>query len=92
MATAKQLFSAYPTITHAVSYVELIACTPDEDRPVTLWNTLIGLGLAPDEVAKFLLESIQEEAELTGKKFALAAEEAKKPEFLTYIAGKMGAV
>jgi len=90
----KELLAAYPTVTHAIGYVELLLCTPDDEHPVSAWDMFIaGNKLTPTEVINLCKEGCREEMDLgTAGKWAETLIECDRPEFLTYLKGKMGAM
>lgn len=93
--TPNDLFATYPRITHATSWVELILFGDAHDGEPCAWEILIqGLpGLTPPGMVAQIKELLAEEvAENRPGKNREALAECDDPQFLTYIAGKMGAM
>ncbi len=89
----KDLFAAYPTVIQAICHVELFLCTGDEDHPVSAWDTFIAgqPGVAPQTVIDVVRQGCREELALGSPgRWADALAQCERPEFLTYIKGKMG--
>lgn len=96
--TAKQLLAGYPEVKQAVAYVELVMCTTDENHPVTMWELLEVHKRTPHymvETIRNLIEGETKEEQETPEAKAgilLAFFQTYHPQFLTYVAGKMGAM
>lgn len=90
-----ELFATYPNAVMSISYVELILCEPDEDHPVSAWDTFIAgsAKISPADVVKLVKDGCQEELELGSRgRWTEAIAQCDHPEFLTYLKGKMGAM
>lgn len=86
MTDAEMLLAAYPKVHHAVSYVELIIC--QGERP-TSWEVLTGV--TPRVPLAEMIEILKES--VTGSELPTVAailEEMERPEFMTYLRGKLG--
>jgi hypothetical protein len=94
-----ELFAAYPDVTNAVGYVEMIFCDFDGMCPgqSTPWDELRKRkpDADPEWVARFLRRSA---AEISPGETAAdlafiekARRELEHPQFMVYLAGKMGA-
>lgn len=98
--TARELLNAYPTIRSAVAWTELFVCTAEPGEP-SAWDEMMRTGSTPAEVRDMLARALEEEvveAAVGGHsaryraQTVLGAAQARRPEFLTYIKGRMGAV
>lgn len=95
---ADALFRAYPNVTHAVSWVELVVCDADPGER-SAWDEIFrhgraaGIDFDPRQVVGILADALEEDIrEGTAKgRSAEALAEMRHPEFLRYVAGKMGA-
>lgn len=91
-----KLLDFYPTVKHAVAWVELFLCS-DIDGTPALWPKLLEAYPEPEallgEVRGMIAESAKDEpTPATRMRLFMAAYESRRPEFTTYIAGKMGVV
>lgn len=89
--TAAELFAAYPNVKHAVAYVELIICEPVDGE--SAWDLLMTTlrPMSPKDVADCLCDDGVDVIGRTERECMIRAE-MDHPEFLRYLAGKMGAV
>lgn len=99
-----ELFAAYPRIPKAIAYVETILCDKNEGHELSAWSMLMthkhlqdGTEITPAVVVKLIVSlvipeiagmSISEERGILCQVFV----ECSDPQFLQYIAGKMGAL
>lgn len=93
--TARELLDAYAPVREAVAWTEFFVCTPPVDgENRSGWDLMMASvpPMSPAEAVAFLRvaldETIREEA--PNPKFVLARSQMDRPEFLTYVAGKMG--
>ena len=89
MIRVAEFLTHYPRIRSAVAYTELIICQANEPGEETSWDVLMAADLSPTEVVSALHEALEGE-EFFGA--AKARKEMLDPSFLTYIAGRMGAM
>lgn len=94
--SGKEILEAYPHIPIAVAFVELFL-SPSELDSYDVMGRIRGAGMCPAEAVAFIKGFCDEEMEtLEGKLEAPKLKQARvqmdHPSFLTYIAGKMGAV
>lgn len=84
----------YHHIRHTTMFVEQIMCVPGDGLPTGIWGDMMSLGLPPDKVVVGckMLGDIQAEDPKVEQYRKTTRAEMDRPEFLTYIAGKMGAV
>jgi hypothetical protein len=92
MAAVDALLAAYPTVKHAIAWVELFVVMKNDDEPESAWDWMMSRPqpLTPADIATAIRDSVDEGDEDVGRA-ALAKAEMGRPEFLTYIAGRMGA-
>lgn len=91
------LIRRYPTCWAAATYVEEIIAVPvDGDGPETAWDLMMGVSppLTPAEVADMIRSEFEP---ITGSRRAddysdLVRRQLSDPSFVTYVAGRMGAV
>ena len=91
MATV-DLFSTYPSVTHAVAFVELFICARlpgDMVPPIWEWITETRPALNPVEVVTLLRGWIESE---TDDWSIVVRDEMLRAEFTSYIAGRLGAM
>ena len=91
---AERLLNAYANVKHAVVYTEYILCVPPDDGDnISSWDLMMAVNppMDPQEVAKIIRHSIDADNEGIGK-FKEARQEMDHHDFLTYLAGKMGAM
>jgi hypothetical protein len=89
MTDAKVLMRTYPLVIKAVAWTELIICQSN-DGEQTSWDMLLEHepDISPPEMVKIMKEVIE------GETMPYAEEVRKQmdhPQYLTYIAGKLGA-
>ncbi len=84
--------AAYPDVARAIAFVEIVLCGPlGPDDPDTAWDVMMRAlpPVDPATVVALIRDTLDDEFR---DEFPRARVEAARPEFLTYIAGKMGAV
>jgi hypothetical protein len=98
---AVELLDAYQNVKQAVAYTETILCVPEGDGNTSAWDLLVapinGELLTPQQVVRMvyrimIMEIKNPERLVIYSVMKTIIEQVKKPEFLTYVAGKMGAV
>ena len=85
--TAKDLLDAYPGVSVAVAYVELILCQPEGPESESFWDIILGAKLPPEGVLN-LVRAAMKEAAFPKAQQVLA--ETYHPSFMTYLAAKLG--
>ena len=83
------LFIAYPAVVQAISWVELIICESD-DGEETAWELIIRHepNISPQDMLDYMKKAI--EGEDVGR-LKEAEAQMDHPQFLRYLAGKLGA-
>jgi hypothetical protein len=92
------LLSAYPNAKKAVAWVELMLCVPIRDEPgESSWDMMVTAKIPPGEIVAMVRQCIHEEQEdgkHHGERYLAVVRQAHTetfhPEFLSYIAGKLG--
>ncbi len=93
MSAVTDLLDAYPTVTHAVSFVELIICAQPDMDGFNSWRLMMVAGCNPEEVREAIKEVVADEVALGSPgKHQEALTEMDCPEFMVYLRGKMGAM
>lgn len=83
----------YPTIQAAIAFVEYPMQNPVKDNPAIPWDFLMALNLSPIEMLdgiSMLLEQAANTGMIPMKLIGETAEQMLKPEFMTYLCGRMG--
>lgn len=90
MTTTRELQRAYPHCFIAVAYTELLLCQADDDG-LSCWDILMQEKppLNPAQVVEAIQAAMEGE---TAARAEEALKQTKHPSYLTYIAGRMGAV
>lgn len=94
--TAKELLATYPSVSHAVAWMELIICQTNEDPDSvaqgSAWGMMMRAKMSPREVLK-MVQEVADEDDMGDDgitKIIQVRQELRCPEFLTYLRGKMG--
>ena len=90
-----ELMRTYPSVRHAIAYVETFMC-PTELDDGDVFAVFRGLNWNPRQVIDFMREAL-DDGRVSEEKGAVipnaqARAEMDRPEFLTYVTGKMGAM
>ena len=91
----KVLFGTYPAVTHAISWVELLLCERGEGEDESTWDLMMTVTppLTPADVVDLIRQQLARAVQEGDQgRTAEALAETSHPQFLAYIAGKMGAL
>lgn len=89
-----ELMNAYPATALAVAWVELFVCEPHGDSRRSAWDEMMDAPMNPREAVEILQATLAEEVaenQDAPASFRVALAEMGTPDFLRYVAGKMGA-
>lgn len=90
---AYRLLASYPTVKHAVAWVELMLCVPPEGEEESAWVMMVRCGLTLDEIREEIKTCLRDAiAEGDDGKNEEALAECDFSEFTRYLAGKLGMV
>lgn len=92
--SAEELLAAYPRVQAAVAWVEYIVCGKCPDDPETSWELMMRARLSPAEVVETLRDAAAGDMGpgIPAHKQEAVRREMLDPQFMQYVAGKMGAV
>ncbi len=85
------LLAAYPTVQCAVAWVETFVCQPPSDDPLSAWDEIMAPPTPPPNVVVAIVrESVADDDYALAEVKARVVAEMGRPEFATYVAGRMG--
>ena len=91
---ARTLLDVYAPVRHAVAWTEHIVCVAHDPGEVSGWQLMMDAPnpRSPVEVVELLRDTLEELVREDGgtPKFSMALAEMDRPEFVRYVAGKMG--
>lgn len=91
MTAAEAMLRQWPTIKHAVSWVELFMEQKNDDDPESSMNMIRNANVPPDEALTMIQDCIEDEIACGSQgKHDTALAETKLPEFKVWLAGKLG--